>query len=556
MVNQDPGKFGPYLDMSKLGTTNIPTNIQQQYAGMSQPAGQFQAGISKPLGSWAKPKKVAQKPFTTAAQKQQSALMNFLFPSQGIAQTVGPAYPQDPLGIFGQTPMQTGDLASILSGLEQTMPDVGQAALGAEDIMLPTGDPRAQVPGTPEYLLARQQALKDAETLDIPDTLEGMGALDPRGPEEQLQRRNELLKEEEAKAAAQKKAMDDAIADTKERAADAVQRGQVGSEAGDPEDPFNWSAPESQDAVDPNDPAQVNPALDAAANKVNEPTPEVVKNQEEAAGLVPIEQRYLPSEAEIAGMQQRAFSGTLTPEDLTSLFESETRLTNEIARLRQDAERADAELIRLGAGASPGDPNYEPPPNLDEARRSIEQRGGPEALIEASNEEIQAELARLKDAWNEERGPDVLNELRRQATQGSLADSYETKRRSLQDLRDRLNDRNRLRRQELPLEAERAQALQGLFQQLFPAADPAAFSPLAEISRVSVPGILPMLVQQQQQQQLGGLGQRLAESLGMPQELAGIGQAAGLQPNLLAPLLQQVLSQQGRGLQRPTLQYR
>jgi len=130
--------------------------------------------------------------------------------------------------------------------------------------------------------------------------------------------------------------------------------------------------------------------------------------------------------------------------------------------------------------------------------------------------------------------PESIDKLRSQAALGSLADAYETKRRSLQDLRDRLDDRNKLRRQELPLEAERAQALQGLFRQLFPGAEEGAFDPIGQVGRISLPDIIPMLVQQQRQQQ-------------QQQQLGGFGKS---------PLLQQVLSQQGRGLQRPTLQFR
>jgi hypothetical protein len=308
--------------------------------------------------------------------------------------------------------------------------------------------------------------------------------------------------------------------------------------------------PEEQDAVDPTDPTEVTVALDSAAKKVNEPLPPIVQNQENAADLPPVD-RFLPSEADIAAMQERAFSGMLTPEDLTRLFESETRITNEIGRLRQESSVAAGQLVMLEAGL---EGVFGVEPDLTMARDALMLEGikspGPEQIAK-KQEEMRTEA----------RGtPESIDKLRSQAALGSLADAYETKRRSLQDLRDRLDDRNKLRRQELPLEAERAQALQGLFRQLFPGAEEGAFDPIGQVGRISLPDIIPMLVQQQrqqqQQQQLGGFGKSLAQALGMPEELAGIQQVAGLQPNLLGPLLQQVLSQQGRGLQRPTLQFR
>jgi hypothetical protein len=359
--------------------------------------------------------------------------------------------------------------------------------------------------------------------------------------EEQLQRRDDLLKKEREQADALKKS-----------------EMTTGTESDD-----------SKETVDSTDSNEVNQALDKAGKDLNEPLSDIVQDQEKSAGL-PSVGRFLPSEADIAGMQQRAFSGTLTPEDLTSLFESETRLTNEIGRLRQEASQADAELIRLGFISTTGKPGdllpMQEAPTMADARESLLAESGdprPDAAAQIKEKDVSARYEMLTKAYNEERGPEAIDELRRQSTQGGLAAAYETKRLSLQDLRDRLDDRNRLRRQELPLEAERAQVLQGLFQQLFPAADPTAFAPIGQVGRVSVPGVLEMLVEQQrrqqeqqQQQQLGGLGQSLAQALGMPEELAGIGQAAGLQPGLLGTLLQQLLSQQGQGLQRPTLQYR
>ena len=131
------------------------------------------------------------------------------------------------------------------------------------------------------------------------------------------------------------------------------------------------------------------------------------------------------------------------------------------------------------------------------------------------------------------------------------------KRDNLISLRERLVGRNAARREELPLEAERAQALQGLFRQLFPGAAEGAFAPLGQVSRLSVPGIIPMLAEAQQRRQVGSLGETLSRALGSPEELAGIGQAVGYQPNLLGDLLQQVLGRGGTsGTQRPTLQYR